>query len=275
MSIEQAMATQYVRDLSELVKRGNRAKLARGEWPNHAPFGYLNDKATKSIKIDKKLAPYVVRAFNLYSTGAYSLKQITDILYKEGLRTKTGNKVGKNQVHRFFLNKFYCGLMVRGGVEYPGKHKAIIPIALFERADDVLHGRLHPKSKKHFYSARGYLRCGSCGCAMTADTKKGFIYYYCTNGKEMCTSHKKYLRSEVIDKLISEMFLELRFDKEMIAISAEAYRTRNKTKFDYIEGAKASSIKRCLRSMSVNLYLQMAFLLVLSVKNSLRKKCAI
>lgn len=48
MNIEQAMANQYIRDLSTNVKRGNRAKLERGEWPNHAPFGYVNDKATKT-----------------------------------------------------------------------------------------------------------------------------------------------------------------------------------------------------------------------------------
>ena len=57
-------------------------------------------------KIDKRLAPYVVRAYELYITGAHTLKQITTILFQEGLRTKTGNKVGKNQEHRFFLNRF-------------------------------------------------------------------------------------------------------------------------------------------------------------------------
>jgi len=54
MSIEQAMATQYIRDLSVNVKRGNRAKLDRGEWPGRVPMGYLNDKATKTVKTDNK-----------------------------------------------------------------------------------------------------------------------------------------------------------------------------------------------------------------------------
>lgn len=240
MSIEQAMATQYVRDLSELVKRGNREKLARGEWPNHAPFGYLNDKATKSIKIDKKLAPYVQRAFELYATSGYTLQQITDMLYAEGLRNSKGNKVFKNQVHRFFINKFYCGLMERDGIVYPGKHKGIVSVSLFQKAEDILHGRSHPRPKKNFYSARGYLRCGSCGCNITADTQKGFQYYYCTNGKGICTAHKKYIRSEEIDKLLSEMFLDLKFDEELISLCSEAYKIRYQTKTDYIESARAS-----------------------------------
>ena len=240
MSIEQAMATQYVRDLSELVKRGNRAKLARGEWPNHAPFGYLNDKATKTIKIDKRLAPYVMRAFELYATGGYTLQQITDVLYSEGLRNSKGNKVFKNQIHRFFINKFYCGLMERDDVVYPGKHKGIVSVSLFNKTEEILHGRIHPRPKKNFYSARGYLQCGSCGCSLTADTQKGFQYYYCTNGRGLCSAHKKYLRSEVIDKLLSEMFLDLKFDDELIAICAEAYKTRYGTKTSYVESARSS-----------------------------------
>ena len=238
MSIEQAMATQYVRDLSELVKRGNREKLARGEWPNHAPFGYLNDKATKSIKIDKKRAPYVVRAFELYSTGGYTLQQIVEVLYSEGLRTRTGGKVFKNQVHRFFINKFYCGLMERDGVVYQGKHKGIISVSLFQKCEDILHGRKHPRPKKNFYSARGYLRCGFCSCAITADTQRGHQYYYCTNSKRTCDQRKKYMRSEDIDKMISTMFLDLKFDEGLIAISADAYKERYQTKTNYVATAR-------------------------------------
>jgi site-specific DNA recombinase len=240
MSIEQAMATQYVRDLSELVKRGNREKLARGEWPNHAPFGYLNDKTNKSIKIDKKYAPYVVRAFELYASGAYTLKQITDKLYEEGLRNSRGNKVFKNQIHRFFINKFYCGLMERDGIVYAGKHKGIVSVELFNKAEDILHGRLHPRPQKRFYSARGYLRCGSCGCSLTGDTQKGHQYYFCTNGRGGCVQHRKYLRAEKIDTLLSDMFTDLKFDDDLISLCADAYKSRYKTKTEYVLNARAS-----------------------------------
>ena len=59
LAVHFGMANQYIRDLSVNVKRGNRAKLDRGEWPNHAPFGYLNDKATKRIVIDPDRGRYV------------------------------------------------------------------------------------------------------------------------------------------------------------------------------------------------------------------------
>ncbi|HEV7121698.1 MAG TPA: recombinase family protein, partial [Candidatus Paceibacterota bacterium] len=201
---------------------------------------YLNDKATKSIKIDKKRAPYVARAFELYVSGGYTLQQITDKLYEEGLRNSRGNKVFKNQIHRFFINKFYCGLMERSGVVYLGKHKGIVSVELFNKAEDILHGRLHPRPQKRFYSARGYLRCASCGCNLTADTQKGHQYYFCTNGKGGCVQHRKYLRSEVVDKILSEIFLDLKFDDDLISICADAYKSRYQTKTDYVLNARAS-----------------------------------
>ena len=235
MSIEQAMANQYIRDLSVNVKRGNRAKLERGEWPNHVPLGYLNDKATKTAKIDKKFAPYIVRAYELYLTGGYTLDQITKVLYDEGLRTKTGGMCRSNQIHRFFINRFYCGMMERDGKIYDGKHKGIISISEFNQAQDVLHNRQHPHPKKYFYSAQGFLKCDVCGCALTVDTRKGHKYYYCTNGKGICEQHKGYMRSEYVDEALADMFKVLKFEKEVIDTSYEAYKEENAMKADYVD----------------------------------------
>ena len=238
LAVQLGMANQYIRDLSMNVKRGNRAKLERGEWPNHAPMGYINDKATKTVKIDKKFAPYIVRAYELYLTGGYTLKQITKVLYDEGLRTKTGGLCRSNQVHRFFINRFYSGMMERDGKIYEGKHKGIVSIKEFNQAQEILHGRAHPHPKKFFYSAQGFLKCEVCGCALTVDTRKGFKYYYCTNGKGLCDQHKGYMRSEYVDKALADMFKVLKFDQEIIDISYEAYKEQNKDKIDYVNTGK-------------------------------------
>lgn len=233
MSIEQAMASQYIRDLSTNVKRGNRAKLERGEWPNHAPFGYLNDKATKKVVIDPKRGPYVKRVYELYITGSHSLKEIAEVLYKEGLRTASGYKVFQNQIHRILNSKFYLGLMERDGKVYEGKHSALISRDIFDKAQDILHGRLHSRKRSHFYSARGFLICGTCGCIITAETQKGFSYYHCTNGKGICDQKKNFMRSEFIDNMLSNIFKELKIEPELIELSFEAYKAQNQSKLAY------------------------------------------
>lgn len=237
IAMQFGMANQYSRDLSMNVKRGIRTKLERGEWPSQAPFGYVNDKVTKTIKVNKKTAKYVFRAFQMYGTGGYTLKEISNILYNEGLRTACGGKVHKSKIHNLLTKKIYCGLMERDGKIYHGNHKPIIPLAFFEQVQNVLHNRKHPRPKKHFYSARGFLTCASCNCAITADTQKGFIYYYCTNGKGCCIQHKKYLRSEDVDALLSTLFLKLRFDVELIEIMSLAYKEKNQIDDDYVRSS--------------------------------------
>jgi DNA invertase Pin-like site-specific DNA recombinase len=40
----------YSDNLSENVRRGMRQKVKRGEWFNHAPFGYVNNPKTRNIE---------------------------------------------------------------------------------------------------------------------------------------------------------------------------------------------------------------------------------
>lgn len=244
------MANQYIRDLSVNVKRGNQSKRERGEYPNHAPFGYYNDKATKTLKVDKEVSPYILKMFELFATGSYSLKEVSDLLYEEGLRTKSGRKILKSHIHRILNHRIYTGFFEYQGKVYVGKHEAIVSPALFKKVHDVFSGRLHPKKKKHFYSARGFLLCAQCGCAITADTKKGHHYYYCTNGRAVCDQRRKYLRSETVDKLLSELFLNIHFDEELIAISYEAYKRRKGGELSYSTNA-LQSLQNELDGLSV------------------------
>lgn len=243
LAVNLGMANQYIRDLSENVKRGNRAKLERGEWPAPAPFGYK--KANKQVVVDEARAPYLRKMFEMYATGEYSLLQITDALYDAGLRTKTGRKIMRHTIHHMLQNKFYTGLMSRQGKLYQGKHEAIVSTDLFEKVQDVLHGRLHSKPKKHFYSARGFLTCATCECMITADTKKGHQYYYCTNGKGVCKEHRQYLRAKQVDELLSQLFQELRFDEELIDLSGQVYleRLKNDPSGQYASNARETAEK--------------------------------
>ena len=134
MAMQFGMANQFSRDLSVNVKRGNRAKLEKGGWPNHAPFGYLNDKATATITIDHSRSKYVLRMFELYAAGIHGFTEIANILYNEGLRNTCGKKIYRGHIHRIITNPFYSGLMLRDGKYYPGNHEPLISKDLFDKA---------------------------------------------------------------------------------------------------------------------------------------------
>ena len=60
---------QYVDNLSLNTKRGLRQMVRDGRYPRGAPLGYYNDMRSKTIKIDRKTAPIVHQAFELYARG--------------------------------------------------------------------------------------------------------------------------------------------------------------------------------------------------------------
>ena len=235
MAMQFGMANQFSRDLSVNVKRGNRAKLEKGGWPNHPPFGYLNDKANKTIIIDESRSKYTVKAFELYATGSHSFQEISDILYSEGLRTNSGKKVYRATIHRIVTNPFYCGLMLRDGKYYPGNHQPLISKDLFDQAQQVLQGKLHPRPKTHFFPLRGFLKCENCGCALTACLKKGHQYYYCTNGKGGCTEHQKYMRENYLYNVIAPILQTIKYDEEVIEIMYQAAKEKTDIKDAYAE----------------------------------------
>jgi len=194
MAIKFGMANQYSRNLSVDVKRGNREKLSRGGWPNRAPLGFLNDKATRTLVIDPARAKYIPRAFELYLTGSHGFKEISDILYSEGFRTRTDKIANKSYIQRILSSIFYTGIMEREGKYYQGNHTPLISKETFEKAQDVMNGRSHPRPKRLFFPLRGFMKCENCGCALTASLKKGHHYYYCTGNREGCNEHKNYMR---------------------------------------------------------------------------------
>src|SRR5271167_2312934 len=71
--IHVAVAKHYVENLRDEVKKGMREKAEQGIYPGRAPYGYRNNRLTRSIDIDGTKAPIIKRAFELYATGKESL----------------------------------------------------------------------------------------------------------------------------------------------------------------------------------------------------------
>lgn len=227
-----ADANQFIRTLSANVKRGNRDKMRRGEWPNHAPFGYKNERVNKLVEPNLKVAPVIPRIFELYSTGNYTMKEVMNVIYQEGFRTASGKKITKSTVDKVLKNPFYFGRMCREEECFDGKHQPLISKELFDLVQEVLAENMHPRKKHLFFPFRGLLSCEYCRCAYTASLKKGHKYLYCTNGKGICEAHKKYLRSEKVAELITDTLSPLSFDEELIEIMHDASREK------YLSGSK-------------------------------------
>lgn len=162
LGINVVFAKWYVEKLGKEVKKGFKESLEQGRYPGEAPVGYL-DKG-KGIKTpDPVYAPLVRQAFELYATGDYSLDSLTAEMRKRGLRTKRGQKYGKQLVkgslHRILSNPFYCGKVLMKGEEYEGGHEPIISKDLFYRVEKLLHSKNTSFVSRKPFAYRGLLRC--------------------------------------------------------------------------------------------------------------------
>ncbi|MCK5590949.1 MAG: recombinase family protein [Candidatus Pacebacteria bacterium] len=201
LSIIFGQSKYYIDALSENIKRGIRQKLRNGIWPQRAPLGYLNDRKTRTIVTDKDKAPYIRKAFELYSTSEYSLSRLRDSINECGLTGTKDGILSISNYHFMLKNPIYYGLIRFNGEVYEGTHEPIITKKLFDKAQRILEQRSKPHKKKaKYFVFRGLVRCGECGAMITAEIQKGHIYYRCTKRVKQCS--QTYIRQEQLAEQI-------------------------------------------------------------------------
>lgn len=204
--IKVVLAKNFIDNLSEETSKGMMEKAAQGHWPSTAPYGYRNNKETRLVELDPEKSSYVKRAFELYSTGAYSIKRLVNKLYEEGYRFRPSNpKASTSNIHHMLTNKFYTGHFVFRGIQRVGHHTPIITMELFNMVQRQLKTGNKPDYEKRDIAYANLITCGHCGCNVVGDIKqKGrYIYYRCTHYKQKCPD--KYIREEKLREQFIEM----------------------------------------------------------------------
>ncbi len=214
MQLEFGMAKKYVDDLSENVRRGNRAKLEQGWLPGIPPVGYQNDFATKTILPDPDRFPLVRKMWELALEGT-PLTKIREIANGSwGFRTRMfkrhgGKPLARNSLYKLFANSFYYGLIVRNRNSYVGAHEPMVTKDEFDEVQRLL-GRPNrePRTKRAF-PFTGIMRCGECGSAITAEEQVNrygahYTYYRCSKRKEYVSCSQPYIRAEAVEEQIRD-----------------------------------------------------------------------
>jgi site-specific DNA recombinase len=71
--------------------------------------------------------------------------------------------------------------------------------------------------------SRVLVSCGRCGCALTAEIKKGrYVYYHCTGGRGACGN--TYVREEELSRLFAEVVKRVQVPVHAADLIAEALR---------------------------------------------------
>ncbi len=213
--IKVLMAKNYIDNLSEEVKKGLREKAEQGHWPTKAPVGYLDNRAIHRIEVDPARGPLIAQLFDLYATGAYSLKALTAKARAIGLtHPRSGQRMMKAEIHRILQNLIYTGRFVWLGTRHQGSHVPLVSAELFQQVQDVLNRKPRARYPKQKHAFMGLLTCARCGCAMTAERKKGkYTYYRCTGFRGACGN--SYIREEQLAGLLGTVVEQIQIPPDV------------------------------------------------------------
>lgn len=229
--ISLGLAKYFSDAVSDNVKRALEQKLRKGEWPQKAPYGYKNIKhpdGTKDIVIDEYEAAIIRKAFELYSTDAFSM----DLLAKK-MSNDYNLKWSKGYVDHLLRYPFYHGLMECNKKIYKHKYPTIITKELFNQVQQIKASftkkRYKYAGKPYIY--RGLIKCADCGMSITPEKHKGFVYYHCTqyNGKHGA----KWLREEEITNQLQKIFKKLEMPKDIAEQIIETIEASNQDKIEF------------------------------------------
>lgn len=217
----------YSAKLGTDVKRGLEKKISLGWLPCSAPNGYLNshniEAGTNEIIKDPERFELVRKMWDLMLTGSYTPPKILEMANSEWgyttlkRRRRGGGPLARSSIYLMFTNPFYAGIIRYKGEEYEGKHDKMITLDEFDHVQILLGKEGRPRPKTHFFPYTGQIRCGQCGCLITAEMKtkiikstkllKTYTYYHCTHKKKGC-----------FQKNITKENLEIQIERELTQI---------------------------------------------------------
>ena len=227
--IKSLMAKNFIDNLSEEVRKGQRQKASEGIWPSFAPIGYLNTglpSGKRGIGVDPERAGLVRRLFELYSTGNYSLRQLAKWTQSAGLTfRKSGRPVNKATLQVILHNRIYTGAFDWDGTQYKGIHEPIVSVELWNKVETQLGHRYsnRHRSVKNDLAFSGLIRCANCGCALVGEIKKEvYVYYRCTHSRGDC--RQKYVREEVLEQAYAAAIKKIGLPPEFVTWAVSVIR---------------------------------------------------
>jgi len=160
LSISFGQSKYYVDNLSQNVVRGLHYKLKQGTWPTMAPFGYKNDRNTRSIILEPKISKIIKISFDKFSKGEItSIKEVQNLLTKNKIIGKFGRPITLTKVKKMLSNPFYFGLMNYGKDSVMGTHTPLVSKRNFDLVQEKLAKRDDKRPHTNIFPFTGFIKC--------------------------------------------------------------------------------------------------------------------
>ncbi|HUB36807.1 MAG TPA: recombinase family protein [Solirubrobacteraceae bacterium] len=237
-----SFAEYYSNNLANEIKKGLRQKHENGGTPFRPPIGYLSKRELvggrdiRSVIVDPGRAPLIKMAFNLYSTGQWTLLKLADHLEEQGLRYPATARyperpVAHNRLNEILRNPYYRGIVVWDGRRYPGRHEPLIDADTFDRVQMLLSAARiagdRPQIHEHYL--RATVVCDRCKGRLLYGRHRSrsgayYEYFSCTNRaarRRKCRCQSGHYSVPVVEQKIEALYTTLKISRA----TQEAIRT--------------------------------------------------
>jgi site-specific DNA recombinase len=234
LSIIFGYSKYYVDNLSQNVKRGNRAKIERGWRPGGVPLGYLNDRDTKTIVLHEEHADMVRKLFGAMLSGIHTVRSLVRVANDEwGFKLPATRRYASRPftvsiLYKILGNPFYAGQFKWNGRLYAGRHPPLLSMEEFVRVRKLLNRPGTEKPQRHTFPFTGLIRCGACSRMVTAEHKVNrqgheYDYYHCTGRGKAQECDQLSLEGQVVFRSLTAFINQLGIDpvnaQQLIAIA--------------------------------------------------------
>ncbi len=224
------LATDEVNSTKIRTKATMLHRAKQGYLMGKAPIGYLNKQENGHgiVVIDSEKAKYIKKIFELYATGLYTMKMVSQEVYKMGFMDKNNKPYPVRKIEHILQNIVYTGKVKYGknddGTDLivQGKHVPIIPTSLYNKVQTIKRNDGKPYSK---HTDKTYVKLIKCVCggyltgyhSHGAHNSGDYVYYKCHNRSGI---HKKIkgIRQDTLDNVFQDLFSEIHIPKKVVEL---------------------------------------------------------
>ena len=210
------------------VKMANKAR--NGGTIGRAKVGYLNvrkrieGREVRTIETDAERAPFIVMAFEAFATGKYTIESLQAMVTQAGLRMQAtarrpARPISLAQLADVLRDRYYLGYVEYEGIEYPGRHEALITPELFERVQKVLdsHSGAGTRTRTHNHYLKGVLWCARCEHRFVVTHGRGNggeYFYFLGRGRQEGLCDQPYLNVHAVEQAVLDHYATVSFSDE-------------------------------------------------------------
>jgi DNA invertase Pin-like site-specific DNA recombinase len=246
-----AVAQYYSDNLRSEVIKGMDEKVRQG-WPTGlAPFGYLNvDDRSEPVIPHPERSKTLIRIFELYATGNYTLRSLAEKMREEGhVYRPSQPRFNRTALSYIMKNRFYVGELRRNGQIHEGKYRLLITPAMFEKCQDELGGKNRRTGNPDLLFSGCIMKCAHCGqsiagefirCKLRSGGHNMHTYYRCGNNEKAADHPKLRWREQDLDAALIREFESFRMPSPEVA---DWFRDALRAAFTDVDEMQAQSKK--------------------------------